>query len=109
MEIQPRVARWHIFIPKIPIWVNLGVALRTMDDFMAIWSTYFMAIWSILWPFCIFCGHLVYFMAIWSILWTFGLFYGHFVYCMVIYNIFPVLVCCDKINLATLIPATFLF
>jgi hypothetical protein len=37
--------------------------------------------WSILWPFGIFCGHLVYFM-------VFGIFS-------------PVLVCCAKKNLAT--------
>jgi hypothetical protein len=39
----------------------------------------------------------MYFMAIWSILWPFGIFYGHLVY------IFPVLVCCTKENLATLV------
>jgi hypothetical protein len=47
-----------------------------------------MAIWSFLWPFGLFYGHLVYFMAIWSILWPFGLhilrqfgiFYVHLMY-----------------------------
>jgi hypothetical protein len=39
-----------------------------------------MAIWSILWPFGLFYGHLVYFMAIWSILWPFGIFYAHLIY-----------------------------
>jgi hypothetical protein len=34
---------------------------------------YFMAILSILWPFCLFYGHFVYFMAILSILWPFGI------------------------------------
>jgi hypothetical protein len=33
----------------------------------------------------------------------FGLFYGHLVYFMVIWHIFPVLVGCTKINLATLV------
>jgi hypothetical protein len=46
-----------------------------------------MAIWYILWPFGIFCGHLVYFMAIWYILWPFGIFYGHLVYFMAIWYI----------------------
>jgi hypothetical protein len=34
----------------------------------------------ILWPFGVFCGHLVYFMAIWYILGPFGLLYGYLVY-----------------------------
>jgi hypothetical protein len=55
---------------------------------------------GILWPFGIFCGHLVYVVAIWYILWPFGIFCGHLAYFMVI---FPVLVCCPKKNLATLI------
>jgi hypothetical protein len=38
-----------------------------------------------------FYGHLVYFAAIWYILWSSGIF-------------FPVLVCCSKKNLATLLP-----
>jgi hypothetical protein len=43
--------------------------LRPFDIFMAIW--YFMATWYFfgylifLWPFGIFCGHLVYFVVIW--------------------------------------------
>jgi hypothetical protein len=46
---------------------------------------------------------LVYFMAIWSILLQFGMFYGYLVNFMV-YSIFPpVLVCCTKKNLATLV------
>jgi hypothetical protein len=48
-----------------------------------------MAIWSILLPFGIVCGHLVYFVAIWYILRSFGM-------------IFPILVSCTKKNLATL-------
>jgi hypothetical protein len=32
---------------------------------MTIWSTYFTAIGNILWPFGIFCGHLVYFFPFW--------------------------------------------
>jgi hypothetical protein len=49
-----------------------------------------MAIWYILWPFGIFYRHLVYFIAIWYILWLFCIFS-------------PVLVCCSKKNLATLL------
>jgi hypothetical protein len=45
------VARWHIFKPKIPIWVNFGgFALVVVG---------------------IFYDHLVYFAAIWYILWLF--------------------------------------
>jgi hypothetical protein len=47
-------------------------------------------IWYILWPFAIFCGHLVYFVAIWYILWLFGIF----------------LECCTEKNLATLTTIT---
>jgi hypothetical protein len=45
---------------------------------------------------------LVKIMAIWSLLRPFGIFCAHLVYFMVILNIFPVLVCCTKKNLATL-------
>jgi hypothetical protein len=66
---------------------------------------YFVAVWYILWPFGIFCGHLAYFVAIWNILWPFGIhyiwffgiFYGHLVYFMAL---FQVLVYCTKKNLA---------
>jgi hypothetical protein len=50
---------------------------------------YFVAIWSILRPDGIFCGHLVYFVAIWYILRPYGIFCGHLVYFMVIWHIFP--------------------
>jgi hypothetical protein len=45
---------------------------------------------NILKPFGLFYGHLIYFVTIWNILWLFAIF-------------FPVLVCCDKKNLATLV------
>jgi hypothetical protein len=45
--------------------------------FVAIWCTYFVAIWYILWPICVFYGYLL-------------------------YVLFPVLVCYTKKNLATL-------
>jgi hypothetical protein len=56
-----RVARWHIFKPKIPIWVNLEGL--TMVDVV-----YFMDIWSILRQFGIVYGHLVYFFPFWYFL-----------------------------------------
>jgi hypothetical protein len=42
------------------------------------------------------------FYAIWYILLPFGIVYGHLVYFLVIWYIFPVLVRCNKKNLATL-------
>jgi hypothetical protein len=50
-----------------------------------------------------FYDHLVYFAAICYTLWPFGIFCGNLVYFMVIWYIFPVLVCCTKKNLATLV------
>jgi hypothetical protein len=57
-EVNRRVARWHVFKPKVPIWVNFWEL--AMEDAL-------MSIWSILWLVGIFCGHLVYFMVIWYI------------------------------------------
>jgi hypothetical protein len=49
-----RVARWFVFKPKIPIWVNFeGPKIGKC--------------WNILWPFGIFYGHLGYFKTIWYI------------------------------------------
>jgi hypothetical protein len=45
---------------------------------------------------------LVYFTAIWFILLPFGIFCGHLIHFMFILNIFPILVCCTNKNLATL-------
>jgi hypothetical protein len=45
---------------------------------------------------------LIYFMAIWNILWRFGIIYDHLVHIFFIWYIFPVLVSCNKKNLATL-------
>jgi hypothetical protein len=50
----------------------------------------------------VFYGHLVYFIAIWSILLPFGIFCSHLVDFMVLWYIFPLLACCTKKNLATL-------
>jgi hypothetical protein len=57
---QRRVARWFVFKPKIPIWVNFGGSCYG-KYFMTIWSTYFTVIGNTLWPFGIFCSNLVYF------------------------------------------------
>jgi hypothetical protein len=61
---KTRVARWFIFKPKIPIWVNFGD-----------WKLFihFLAIWNILQTFGIFYGHLVHFVFIWYILSGFGI------------------------------------
>jgi hypothetical protein len=72
-ELASSAARWYIFKPKIQIW-------RVLQ-------------WNML----------VYFMSIWYILQTFAIFYGHLVYFLVIWYIFPILVCCSKKNLATLL------
>jgi hypothetical protein len=74
------VARWYIFKPKIPIWVNFGRSCN----------------WRY-WYFCdsfvhsndIFYSHLLHFVAICYLLWSFGI-------------VSPVLVCCTDKNLATL-------
>jgi hypothetical protein len=46
-------------------------------DLLGKMLVYFVAIWSILQPFGIFCGHLVYIFVIWYIC---GIFYGYLVY-----------------------------
>jgi hypothetical protein len=78
-----RVARWFVFKPKIPIWVNFGGSCNGKS-------------WFILWPFGLFNGYRKYCMAIWYILWSFGIFSS-------------VLVFCTKKNLATLVVSEFLF
>jgi hypothetical protein len=57
-----RVARWFIFKPKIPIWINFG-------------GPKIGKCWYILWPSGIFDGHLGYFMTICYILCSFGIFF----------------------------------
>jgi hypothetical protein len=47
-----RVARWHIFKTKIPVWENFGGSCNGRC-----WYITYMAIWSILLPFGIFCDH----------------------------------------------------
>jgi hypothetical protein len=73
---------------------NVYIFYGHLVYFTAIRYTYFIAMSYILWPFGIFCGHLVYFVAIWYILWIFGIF-------------FHILVCCSKKNLATLVSKRF--
>jgi hypothetical protein len=57
-QVDIRVARWFIFIPKIPIWINYWRALE--------WKVfvYFMTIRNILRPFGIVFGRLVLFVVI---------------------------------------------
>jgi hypothetical protein len=45
--ITARIARWHIFKPKVPIWEN----------FVGPWEGKW---WDILWPIGIYYGHLLY-------------------------------------------------
>jgi hypothetical protein len=92
--VQHRVARWYIFKPEIQIWVNFGGSFNRRC-------------WYILWPFGIFQDHIVYLMAIWYISRSYSKFCGHLVYFMVNLYIFPVLVCCTKKNLATLVQQHF--
>jgi hypothetical protein len=86
LSVLSRVARWFVFKPKIPIWVNFGGSWNGKS-----WYIY-MTIWRILLPLEIFNVHLVY-------LSSFGIFS-------------PVLVFCSKKNLATLVfkhsPLTYL-
>jgi hypothetical protein len=49
---------------------------------------------------------LVYLMAIWFLSRPFGIFCGYLEYFIVLWYIFPVLVCCSKKNLATLLTVT---
>jgi hypothetical protein len=64
-----RVARWHIFKPQIPLWVNFGGSCNGRS-----WSFLPIAIWSILWQFFI---HR--YVDFWYILWLFAVFF-HFWY-----------------------------
>jgi hypothetical protein len=47
-----RVARWHIFNPKILVWITFGGPKNGKG-------------WYIIWPFGIYYGNLVDFMAVW--------------------------------------------
>jgi hypothetical protein len=49
--MESRVARWFVFKPKIPLWVNFG-------------GPYIYVLENV----CVFYGHLEYFMEIWNIL-----------------------------------------
>jgi hypothetical protein len=56
-----RVARWLVFKPKMPIWVNFG---GSCDG----------RCWYVLWPFGLFYSHLA------CLTGFFGIFYGNLVY-----------------------------
>jgi hypothetical protein len=77
--IDNRVARWFVFKPKIPIWVNFGACCDGSDGIFYGHLVY------------VFYGHLAYFPGFWYILRQCGM------------GILPVLVSCRKKNLATLI------
>jgi hypothetical protein len=85
-RLATRIARWHILIPKIPIWVVFGRPSRGKCIVYA-HLEYFTVIGCIVWPFGIFCGDLVYFTVIWYIVWPFGIFFGHLIYFVVIWYI----------------------
>jgi hypothetical protein len=75
-SVPIRVARWHIFRPKIPIWVNFGGPCNGRC-------------WYILWTFDLFYGYFVYYMDIRSILRLFCIFYVRLVYFVAIRYAFP--------------------
>jgi hypothetical protein len=67
LGLANRVARWYIFKPKIPTWVNFGIlAMKDVGKFQGHLV--------MLLPFGIFYCHLVYFKSIWYILLPFGIF-----------------------------------
>jgi hypothetical protein len=70
--------RWHIFKPKIPIWINLGGLCNRRC-------------WYIIRPF----GP-IFVQPFGLFLWPFGIFYGYLIH-------FTILICCTKKNLATLL------
>jgi hypothetical protein len=54
-----RFARWFVFKPKIPIWVNFGEPENGKCCYI-LWSLeYFMVIWNILLSFGILYGYLI--------------------------------------------------
>jgi hypothetical protein len=61
--VANRVARWFVFKPKIPIWVDWKMFI------------YFMAIWNILRTLWIFYDHLVHWVFIWCTFSGFGIMY----------------------------------
>jgi hypothetical protein len=62
-----KVARWYIWIPKIPIWVY----------FEGHWNA---KCWYNLWTLGIFYCHLVYDMALWYIFWPSGIYFSVLAY-----------------------------
>jgi hypothetical protein len=63
-----RVARWFVFKPKIPIWLNFGGSCYGNLGIFYDHLVYFTAIVNVLWPFGIFCGHLAYFSQFWYLI-----------------------------------------
>jgi hypothetical protein len=77
--LASRVARWYIFKPKIQIWVNFERPAMVY-----------------------YYSHLVKVR-------PFGTFYDHLVYVHPFWYIFPVVFCCTKKNLATLLASLTIF
>jgi hypothetical protein len=75
-KFNGRVARWYIFKPKIPIWVNIGGP----------WNG---KCWYILWLYGILDSHLEYLTDIWYILWPFGTFCNNLVYVFPFWYVVP--------------------
>jgi hypothetical protein len=61
-RVQARVARWFVFKPNIPIWVNFGGGCNGKSWYFYDNLVYFTANGNIY-------GHLVYFVVTWYILW----------------------------------------
>jgi hypothetical protein len=76
--VVARVARWFVFKPNIPIWVNFGGP---------------------------YIGKLLYIYCHLNILWIFGVFYDHLVHFVFIWYIFSGLGIMHQENLATLVVA----
>jgi hypothetical protein len=57
LKLGRSVARWHIFKPKLPLWVNFKCLAMKYAGKVKGHFVYFPPIWYILWPFGTFCGH----------------------------------------------------
>jgi hypothetical protein len=85
------ISRWHIFKPKILIWVYTRGTCHWRCWYILLPLIYLTAIWYIMRPCVILCCH-------------FGILCDYlYTYFMVNWYIFPVLVCWTNKNLATLI------
>jgi hypothetical protein len=65
--LATRVARWFVFIPKLPIWVIFGGPWSGKCWHILCPFGIFSAIWYNLWPFGIVCGLFGIFFPFWYI------------------------------------------